>query len=56
MKSLGQLTPKHTEIFLKNPLFVGVRIPEIGKMTCLTAKLPGISALAMSWLQVSFYN
>ncbi|KAJ1327164.1 hypothetical protein BSLG_010506 [Batrachochytrium salamandrivorans] len=33
MKCLGQLTKRHTEIFLKNPLFVGVRIPEIGRMT-----------------------
>ncbi|KAL5037392.1 hypothetical protein RTP6_004831 [Batrachochytrium dendrobatidis] len=51
MKCLGQLTKRHTEIFLKNPLFVGVRIPEIGKMTPLSSKLPHISSLAMSWLQ-----
>ncbi|KAH9274861.1 hypothetical protein BASA83_002571 [Batrachochytrium salamandrivorans] len=52
MKCLGQLTKRHTEIFLKNPLFVGVRIPEIGRMTPLSSKLPHISALAMSWIQL----
>ncbi|KAJ2993686.1 Cyclin-dependent kinase-like 3 [Globomyces sp. JEL0801] len=51
MKCLGQLTQRHTEIFLKNPLFVGVRIPEIGKITPLSSKLPNTSNLAMSWLQ-----
>eukprot|EP00842_Homolaphlyctis_polyrhiza_P006263 jgi/Hompol1/6638/HPOL_003940-RA len=51
MKCLGQLTKRHTEIFLKNPLFVGVRIPEIGKLTPLASKMPHISQLAMSWLQ-----
>ncbi|KAL2918578.1 hypothetical protein HK105_201979 [Polyrhizophydium stewartii] len=51
MKCLGHLTKRHTEIFLKNPLFVGVRIPEIGKLTPLATKLPHISSLAMSWLQ-----
>ncbi|KAJ3319568.1 Cyclin-dependent kinase-like 3 [Boothiomyces sp. JEL0866] len=51
MKCLGQLTQRHTEIFLRNPLFVGVRIPEIGKITPLSSKLPNISILAMGWLQ-----
>ena len=53
---LGQLTPRHTEIFLRNPLFVGVRIPEIGKLTPLSVKLPNISHLALSWLQVSYLS
>lgn len=50
MKSLGQLTKRHMEIFLKNPLFVGVRIPEVTKVIPLEAKLPHISTEAMSWL------
>ena len=40
------------EVFLKNPLFVGVRIPEIGRIISLSHKLPNISPYAMSWLQV----
>jgi cyclin-dependent kinase-like len=48
----GQLTKRHTEIFLHNPLFVDVRIPEVGKLTPIGSKLPGVSALAMNCLQV----
>ncbi|KAJ3059926.1 Cyclin-dependent kinase-like 3, partial [Quaeritorhiza haematococci] len=51
MKCLGQLTKRHTEIFLKNPLFIGVRIPEVGKLTPLESKLPHVSPEAMSWLR-----
>ncbi|KAJ3335289.1 Cyclin-dependent kinase-like 3, partial [Kappamyces sp. JEL0680] len=53
MKSLGQLTQRHTEIFLRNPLFVGVRIPEVGKITPLSSKMPHISHSAMTWLQAT---
>ncbi|KAJ3138497.1 Cyclin-dependent kinase-like 3 [Physocladia obscura] len=53
MKCLGQLTKRHTEIFLKNPLFVGVRIPEIGKLTPLEYKLPKVASDAMNWLHQS---
>ncbi|KAI8621016.1 kinase-like domain-containing protein [Chytriomyces sp. MP71] len=52
MKCLGQLTKRHTEIFLKNPLFVGVRIPDIGKLTPLEYKLPKVAPDAMNWLHV----
>ena len=52
MKCLGQLTKRHMEIFLKNPLFVGVRLPEIGRTVSLSHKLPNISPHSMSWLQV----
>ncbi|KAJ3071263.1 Cyclin-dependent kinase-like 3 [Podochytrium sp. JEL0797] len=53
MKCLGQLTKRHTEIFLKNPLFVGVRVPEIGKLTPLEYKLPKVAPDAMNWLHQS---
>ncbi|KAJ3210884.1 Cyclin-dependent kinase-like 3 [Entophlyctis luteolus] len=53
MKCLGQLTKRHTEIFLTNPLFVGVRIPEIGKLTPLEYKLPKVASDAMNWLHQS---
>jgi cyclin-dependent kinase-like len=52
MKCLGQLTKRHTEIFLKNPLFVGVRLPEVTKSTPLEQKLPRIASDAMHWLKV----
>ncbi|KAJ3414156.1 Cyclin-dependent kinase-like 3 [Chytridiales sp. JEL 0842] len=51
MKCLGQLTKRHMEIFLKNPLFVGVRLPEVTKATPLEQKLPRIAQDAMNWLR-----
>lgn len=51
MKSLGQLTKKHADIFLSNPLFSGARIPEIGKVTPLEARINNISQLSMQWLK-----
>ncbi|KAJ1503548.1 Cyclin-dependent kinase-like 2, partial [Coelomomyces lativittatus] len=51
MKCLGPLTRRHMEIFLKNPLFVGLRIPEIGKLTSLEHRAPNISVHAMSFLK-----
>jgi cyclin-dependent kinase-like len=39
------------EIFLKNPLFVGLRIPDIGKLTPLETKVAHISAIAMNFLK-----
>ncbi|KAI9007356.1 kinase-like domain-containing protein [Gaertneriomyces semiglobifer] len=53
MKILGPLTKKHIEVFLKNPLFVGVRIPEVSRTTPIESKLPNIAPDAMSWLRVS---
>jgi cyclin-dependent kinase-like len=51
--TLGQLTKRHTEIFLHNPLFLDIRIPEIGKLLPLASKLPHVSPLAMHCIQQS---
>ncbi|KAJ3110518.1 Cyclin-dependent kinase-like 3 [Phlyctochytrium bullatum] len=51
MKCLGPLTKRHTEIFLRNPLFVGVKIPEIVKVTPLELRLTGVAPDAMHWLK-----
>lgn len=51
MKCLGQLTRRHLEIFQKNPLFVGLRIPEIGKVLPLEQKLSSISKVAQLFLR-----
>ncbi|KAJ3397906.1 Cyclin-dependent kinase-like 3 [Lobulomyces angularis] len=53
IKCLGKLNKRHMDVFLKNPLFVGGRIPEVNKVTPLESKLPHISAEAMSWLRSS---
>ncbi|KAI9206349.1 cyclin-dependent kinase-like 2 [Polychytrium aggregatum] len=50
MKCLGPLTKRHMEIFLRNPLFVGVRLPEITKITPLETRLPHVSPDALQWL------
>ena len=56
MKCLGKLTKRHTEVFLKNPLFVNGRLPEVTKLTPLESKLPYISPEAMSFLKVFIIN
>lgn len=37
-KMLGPLTPGQQEIFLKNPRFLGMKFPEIGKPETLELK------------------
>ncbi|KAL3896041.1 MAG: hypothetical protein SGCHY_004331 [Lobulomycetales sp.] len=53
IKCLGKLTKRHMEVFLKNPLFVGGRLPEVNKLTPLESKLPTISPEALAMLKTS---
>jgi cyclin-dependent kinase-like len=41
------------ENFLRNPLFVGLRMPDIGKITTIESKLPNASGNAISFLKAS---
>ncbi|XP_034271989.2 cyclin-dependent kinase-like 2 isoform X1 [Pantherophis guttatus] len=43
MKSLGNLIPKHQELFYKNPLFAGVRLPEIKDLEPLEKRYSKLS-------------
>lgn len=43
MKNLGNLIPRHQELFYKNPLFVGVRLPEIKEVEPLERRYPKLS-------------
>ncbi|XP_013923709.1 PREDICTED: cyclin-dependent kinase-like 2 isoform X2 [Thamnophis sirtalis] len=43
MKSLGNLIPKHQELFYKNPLFAGVRLPEIKELEPLEKRYSKLS-------------
>ena len=52
MKCCGQLTRRHLDIFLKNPLFSGVRLPDISRIVPLESRLPNINSHAMSALKV----
>ncbi|XP_078533591.1 cyclin-dependent kinase-like 2 [Lissotriton helveticus] len=47
MKCLGNLTPRHTELFYKNPLFAGVRLPEIREVEPLEKRYPKLSSLVL---------
>ncbi|XP_029454200.1 cyclin-dependent kinase-like 2 isoform X2 [Rhinatrema bivittatum] len=47
MKCLGNLTPRHQELFYKNPLFVGVRLPEIREVEPLERRYPKLSVLVL---------
>uniref|UniRef100_K7FM36 Cyclin-dependent kinase-like 2 n=1 Tax=Pelodiscus sinensis TaxID=13735 RepID=K7FM36_PELSI len=56
MKCLGNLTPRHQELFYKNPLFAGVRLPEVKEVEPLERRYPRLSAavldLAKKCLQI----
>ncbi|XP_006273774.2 cyclin-dependent kinase-like 2 [Alligator mississippiensis] len=56
MKCLGNLTLRHQELFYKNPLFAGVRLPEVKEVEPLARRYPKLSAaildLAKKCLQI----
>ncbi|CAM2112590.1 unnamed protein product [Caretta caretta] len=47
MKCLGNLTPRHQELFYKNPLFAGVRLPEVKEVEPLERRYPKLSAAVL---------
>ncbi|XXQ37550.1 Cyclin-dependent kinase 2 like protein [Plasmodiophora brassicae] len=47
MKCLGKLTPHQRELFYKNPMYVGVKLPEITKQVTLEAKFPKLEKNAL---------
>ncbi|ORY39762.1 Pkinase-domain-containing protein [Neocallimastix californiae] len=51
IKCLGPLPKRQLEAFFKNPLFVGIRIPEVGKLIPLEIKIPRISPYALAFLK-----
>ncbi|XP_019389846.1 PREDICTED: cyclin-dependent kinase-like 2 [Crocodylus porosus] len=56
MKCLGNLTLRHQELFYKNPLFAGVRLPEVKEVEPLARRYPKLSTaildLAKKCLQI----
>ncbi|KFV87651.1 Cyclin-dependent kinase-like 2 [Struthio camelus australis] len=46
-KCLGNLIPRHQELFYKNPLFAGVRLPEVKDIKPLDRRYPKLSAAAL---------
>ncbi|XP_071600144.1 cyclin-dependent kinase-like 2 [Heliangelus exortis] len=55
-KCLGNLIPRHQELFYKNPLFAGMRLPEVKEPESLDKRYPKLSAavlgLAKKCLQI----
>lgn len=41
MSCFGRLIPRHEEIFLKNPLYTGMKLPVVNKTEPLSVKFPG---------------
>ena len=48
----GNLTQRHKEIFYKNPLFVGMRLPEVREVGPVEKKFPRMSALSLDLMKV----
>ncbi|ORY77929.1 Pkinase-domain-containing protein [Neocallimastix californiae] len=51
IKCLGPLPKRQLDAFLRNPLFVGIRMPEIGKQIPLEIKIPKISPYTFAFLK-----
>lgn len=53
VKCFGNLTPRHKEVFLRNPLFVGMRLPEVRETVPLEKKFNRISSFALELMKQS---
>ncbi|XP_013419402.1 cyclin-dependent kinase-like 2 isoform X1 [Lingula anatina] len=49
----GNLNQRQREIFQKNPLFAGMRLPEVKEIEPLKKKFPRLSVLALAFLKLS---
>ncbi|XP_039606077.1 cyclin-dependent kinase-like 2 [Polypterus senegalus] len=48
IKCLGNLTPRHQELFHRNPVFAGVRLPEIQQVEPLEKTFPKLHSITLS--------
>ncbi|KFO88124.1 Cyclin-dependent kinase-like 2 [Buceros rhinoceros silvestris] len=46
-KCLGNLIPRHQELFYKNPLFAGMRLPDVKEAESLDKRYPKLSAVVL---------
>ncbi|XP_048760725.2 cyclin-dependent kinase-like 2 isoform X3 [Ostrea edulis] len=51
VKCFGNLTPRHKEVFLRNPLFVGMRLPEVREISPLEKKFTRISSHSLELMK-----
>lgn len=47
MKCFGKLIPRHEEIFYKNPLYVGMKLPQVKTLEPLVKRFPNLNRHAM---------
>lgn len=50
----GNLTNRHREIFHRNPLFVGMKLPEVKEVEPIEKRFHRVSSAAMDILKVSY--
>lgn len=48
----GNLIPRHQELFYKNPLFAGMRLPEVKEAESLDKRYPKLSAAVLDLAKV----
>lgn len=48
IKCFGNLIQRHKEVFMKNPLFVGMRLPEVRNVEPLERRFPHLTALSIA--------
>ncbi|XP_064632319.1 cyclin-dependent kinase-like 2 isoform X4 [Lineus longissimus] len=51
VRCFGNLSPRHREIFHKNPLFVGMRLPEVREVEPMEKKFPRLSSLSIDFMK-----
>uniref|UniRef100_A0A8C4RN71 Cyclin-dependent kinase-like 2 n=1 Tax=Erpetoichthys calabaricus TaxID=27687 RepID=A0A8C4RN71_ERPCA len=52
IKCLGNLTPRHQELFHRNPVFAGVRLPEIQQVEPLEKMFPKLHSITLNLVKV----
>lgn len=48
----GNLIPRHQELFYKNPLFAGMRLPEVKEAESLDKRYPKLPAAVLDLAKV----
>ncbi|XP_038060150.1 cyclin-dependent kinase-like 4 isoform X2 [Patiria miniata] len=48
IKCFGNLIQRHKEVFMKNPLFVGMRLPEVRNVEPLEKRFPSLTGLSVT--------
>ncbi|WAQ96149.1 CDKL2-like protein, partial [Mya arenaria] len=56
VKVFGNLTARHKEVFLRNPLFVGMRLPEVREVTPLEKKFTRMSQFSLALIKHEFFT